>query len=138
MIPLMGTPPTHGSIAIPENKFDAFRQGEILGKAFVYCEQVSLGSKPVAELMCPIEFSKLVEVEIEKFALLFEKTRLSEDWVDYEIFKNAMYRNILAAHRDMCSLNIPAAKLFKEWSVGKMFGYSDASISEYLQESYHV
>lgn len=106
-------------------KIDKFLQGQIN----TYCESVSKSCKPV--VMFPIQdrcVKEVVEI-INKYydkSLLFHMDFLYKDWTTVWIYKKPFMREIIN--------NLPEQPktIFDHWVLGKVFGFSDEAIEEYL------
>jgi len=108
-----------------EMKIDKFLQGQIN----TYCESVSKDCKPVAMFPIQDRYVKEVVEIINKYydkSLLFHMDFLYKDWTTVWIYKKPFMKEIIN--------NLPEQPktIFDHWVLGKVFGYSDEAIEEYL------
>jgi hypothetical protein len=110
---------------------EEFQRGYITGVAVTYCEAIRTGTKLVAEIGCNSAFKSLIEqtVKTEGGRVRFV------DWGNGEItawiFEDDMADFL--AEQVMQRGDGASPTPLSIWATGKLFGYSDNRIMEYLE-----
>ncbi|GMQ59794.1 hypothetical protein AN1V17_41940 [Vallitalea sediminicola] len=102
------------------------------GELNAYCYEVSKGTKPVA-LMQPktIYVDKIVEyINQQKLNARVETVKGYPEWSIVYIFKDEYLLEVIE--------NVPETpnNIYDHWVLGKLFGYSDAEIRNYVTKLY--
>ena len=126
-------------IARAEIEFDAeglevsedYLLGDLDGTLFTYIEAVKTECKPVAAFgILKRHLDHAVEV-IEREGLRYLVEPWTEDRVQLYLYGDAYLGEVIAT---LGSLPKETSKTFRIWARGKLFGYSDHDIKEYLEE----
>ncbi|MGE5604548.1 MAG: hypothetical protein ACM3YE_02530 [Bacteroidota bacterium] len=99
--------------------------GEILGRLRVYCEMVQRG-KPAAMLPIQARYANKAKTIIQSYGLNGYLENLAEGWLTLWIYK---FPHILEVIK-----SVPQAPrtAYDHWVLGKLFGYSEAAIHEFI------
>lgn len=97
----------------------------IKGKIYTYCELVKCG-KPVAMMALQSRYINYSKEIVEKYELNTYIEELSEGWNTLWIYKDTYMLEIIKA------LPKQPKTIFEHWVLGKVFGYSEQSIKEFL------
>ena len=119
-------------IPMPEDQSTAFARGFVLGQANVYVEQVNAGTKLAAQIGCHARHVPAVREMVEKEGcrIVIDEQR-GEGRVAIWIFKHSFVEIIIAEMSHAKTTPPTAAGV---WAMGKLFGYSDSAIGDYLHE----
>lgn len=77
--------------------------------------------------MCPFEYLDYLLAEIHRYGLQFWQQPRDDDWVDLYIFANPLYGRIISDLN-----NIKKPEIIAHWISGKLFGYSDIAILDWV------
>jgi len=109
----------------------AFSQGDTLGRILTYCECVRTETKLLAEALVNRRDIDWVKRLIANEGCLFIVDYAhSKDYVEVHLFKHSWVRQILEERKRK---DAPRGAL-DNWITGKLFGYSDNAIAEFLRE----
>ena len=109
-----------------------FAEGFALGHVSVYCEQVAAGSKLAAQMGIDSRWVDYVCDYVRGAGLRsLIGSRRSEDRTSVWIFKYQFVEKIIQS----LSSDEDPVKETGVWSMGKLFGYSDAEIARFLGEN---
>ena len=99
----------------------------MLGQLESECYMVQRG-KPAA--LAPIKKSMYMDYKVfveEEYNLKVLIQDISEEWVSFYIYKSDYIKEIIE------SLPEKPESIFDHWVLGKLFGYSDEAINEFLK-----
>lgn len=102
----------------------------LLGQLTTYCEQVNTGTKLCAQIMCMDIYWPFVREIIEQEGCKVLYRNESKDFKVIYIYKYDFVELIIDELLDS-QREKPSG--FIVWATGKLFGYSDYEISEYLE-----
>jgi len=109
----------------------AFSQGDTLGRILTYCECVRTETKLLAEALVNRRDIDWVEKLIaDEGCLCIIDRAHSEDYVEVHLFKHLWIKQILEERKREDAPKIA----LNNWITGKLFGYSDNAIAEFLRE----
>jgi hypothetical protein len=107
-----------------------FTRGFVLGQATAYIEQVNAGAKLAAQIGCSKEHIKeIIDAATRDGCgtiVEYREHGRSAVW----IFRAPFVREIIAE----LGKNATPPSAAGVWAMGKLFGYSDSAIGDYLQE----
>jgi len=110
----------------------AVERGYLIGKVEAYCEQIRAGAKLLAELGFDGRHTKMVKEMVAasgcKLALDF---RRGQNRPVAHIYKYAFVKRLVETWLGPSSKPPTGAGI---WATGKLFGYSDFEIAQYLRE----
>ena len=92
-----------------------------------YCEAVLTGCKPCAMFPIQDRYVEKVKKIIDGKALFIYTESLYPNWTTFWIYKKKFMLDVIK--------NLPdhPETIFKQWALGKAFGYSDEAIEEYIK-----
>lgn len=104
---------------------DAFNAWDI-GRVSVHNLLIKLGVRSAAEITVHNEYAEEIRQEIEEEGLLFRAGPWGEHHTEFMIFREPHVGDIIE--------RIEAAEdgALRAWCWGKLFGYSEADVGEYL------
>jgi len=103
-----------------------------LGNIMTHIQFVKLGNKPVSEITIHNEFLGEVFKEIKKNKLNLICVAKGKTHTSVYIYKYSYLKHVINFSLGK-SFN---KKILKTWINGKMFGYSDSSINDYITKNY--
>lgn len=106
-----------------------FALGFVLGQAAAYIEQVIAGAKLAAQIGCATEHVRRVIEAAEQDGCHTMVEDRGDGRSGVWIFRSAFVRNIIEELGKQATPPTAAGV----WAMGKLFGYSDPAIGEYLQ-----
>jgi len=105
--------------------------GDLDGTLYTYIEAVQSGCKPIAAFgVLKRHLGHVVEI-IEREGLQYVVEPWTEDRIYLYLYRESYLGEIIAT---LDSLPGGISKTFRVWASGKLFGYSDHDIKEYLEE----
>jgi hypothetical protein len=108
---------------------DQYVEGYLAGQVVAYCEQVKTGSRLAGQINCPsVYISKLIPLVAQegcKSAIERLNSRRVSLWI---------YRDKLAKRLVDHLQSAPTSEL-GIWSMGKLFGYADREIVNFIERS---
>jgi hypothetical protein len=104
-----------------------YQNGYYTGICFAYCESVKSGCKPGALLMAPLDCKDRIIAEVRRHDLYFWQSPRPDDWIDLYIFANPFYQQIISKLNE-----IKKPEIIAHWISGKLFGYSDTAILDWI------
>ncbi len=103
----------------------------LLGQVTAYCEQVNAGAKPCAQMLCLKKYLPFVEKNVKQEKCMIMYKDVPADVVAIFIYKYDFVKPIIEELLIDRDEGTPSA--FQIWATGKLFGYSDYEISQYLK-----
>lgn len=99
----------------------------LIGRLGVYCYMVKKG-KPAAMLPIKTKYLESVKELIRERQLEFHVENLTKDWYKLWIYKHSHILEVIKA------LQQEPETTFDHWVLGKLFGYSEESIGDYISK----
>ena len=99
--------------------------GEIIGKIFAYCELVQEG-KPAAMLPIQVRYENEAKIVIQNYGLNDYIEQLADGWLTLWIYKLPHILEIIK------SMPQAPKTTYEHWVLGKLFGYSEEAIRDFI------
>ncbi len=100
----------------------------VKGQVSVYCDMIQRG-KPSAILPIQNRYADELQRYIEsEYGLHVYTEKLTEEWTTIWIYKDSHMLEVIQ------SLPHEPETIFYHWVLGKIFGYSDKAIRQYLED----
>lgn len=107
---------------------------EIKMQIITYCEAIKTGTKPVAMLSIQSRYVEEVKlyIEYEGLKIHIRSSEGDENWKVVFIYKYDYLLDVIKSAPEYPN------SIFEHWMLGKLFGYSDEAIKDFLATLYDM
>lgn len=102
---------------------------QIIGELEAYCYMIHRGGKPAASVAIQDRYLETAASIVESHGLKYHVEELSPGWKTFWVYQYPHILDVIKA--------LPQAPetVFDHWALGKLFGYSEESIQNFLSTS---
>ena len=120
-----------------KNRIRIIERTDAESQALVYAQQVATGAKLIATIMVRKDLTDAVSETAAREQCYTTAYAVNEDWTEVVLYKYPFAR-CLWEELDARQSGQGLPGVLDVWTVGKLFGYSDYEIANYLQTKGYV
>jgi hypothetical protein len=110
---------------------EAFKKGDVSGRVFELCYQVTRGAKPAASLDVARDMLPVIASVISGEGCKYRVTADQPARICVDLYQ---MDHVLVVLQTIPLLKGIVPDAFIQWCIGKVYGYSEVAIAEFLRE----